>query len=146
MPIDTELQLRYIYNVEIKKLDAISKELLKFNFSNQLLSYIKEIIDELDEEMYQATRKNTLKLEKEFIKNNINLEIVIYALNKLIKKRKLIKDFSKETILKKKTDLDNKLNKRFSKKELLNLIDRLDLISLVLLINYTTSILQNKKN
>ncbi len=146
MPIDTELQLRYIYNVEIKKLDAISKELLKFNFSNQLLSYIKEIIDELDEEMYQATRKNTLKLEKEFIKNNINLEIVIYALNKLIKKRKLIKDFSKETILKKKTDLDNKLNKRFSKKELLNLIDRLDLISLVLFINYTTSILQNKKN
>ncbi len=146
MPIDTELQLRYIYNVEIKKLDAISKELLKFNFSNQLLSYIKEIIDELDEEMYQATRKNTLKLEKEFIKNNINLEIVIYALNKLIKKRKLIKDFSTETILKKKTDLDNKLNKRFSKKELLNLIDRLDLISLVLFINYTTSILQNKKN
>lgn len=146
MPIDTELQLRYIYNVEIKKLDAISKELLKFNFSNQLLSYIKEIIDELDEEMYQATRKNTLKLEKEFIKNNINLEVVIYALNKLIKKRKLIKDFSKETILKKKTDLDNKLNKRFSKKELLNLIDRLDLISLVLFINYTTSILQNKKN
>ena len=146
MPIDAELQLRYIYNVEIKKLDAISKELLKFNFSNQLLSYIKEIIDGLDEEMYQATRKNTLKLEKEFIKNNINLEIVIYALNKLIKKRKLIKDFSKETILKKKTDLDNKLNKRFSKKELLNLIDRLDLISLVLFINYTTSILQNKKN
>lgn len=146
MPIDTVLQLRYIYNVEIKKLDAISKELLKFNFNDQLLSYIKEIIDELDEEMYQATRKNTLKLEKEFIKNNINLEIVIYALNKLIKKRKLIKDFSKETILKKKTDLDNKLNKRFSKKELLNLIDRLDLISLVLFINYTTSILQNKKN
>ena len=146
MPIDTELQLRYIYNVEIKKLDAISKELLKFNFNDQLLSYIKEIIDELDEEMYQATRKNTLKLEKEFIKNNINLEIVIYALNKLIKKRKLIKDFSKETILKKKADLDKKLNKRFTKKELLNLIDRLDLISLVLFINYTTSILQNKKN
>lgn|SRR5574344_916662 len=148
---DIYLKIRYSYAVSLKKIDSISKELLKFNYDKKLLGYIKNFIKEINDEIYsKENRKKTIEFENELLDNNefINLEIIFYAMNKLIKKRLTRRNINETTILDKKNKLIKNLKSRslITKLEYKKIIDKLDTISLVLFIDYAVDNIQNKSD
>src|SRR5574344_1771347 len=105
---DIYLKIRYSYAVSLKKIDSISKELLKFNYDKKLLIYIKEFIKDINDQIYsKENRKKTIEFENDLLNNHefINLEIIFYAMNKLIKKRIVKKNINTTTIIEKKEKL-----------------------------------------
>lgn len=148
---DIYLKIRYSYAVSLKKIDSFSKELLKFNYNKKLLLYIKDFIKEINDEIYSKdNRKKTIEFENELLKNNefINLEIIFYAINKLIKKRLFKKKVTTIMIIEKKEKYMKLLNSKslITKLEYKKIIDKLDAISLVLFIDYAVQNIQNKSD
>lgn len=153
-PIDEDiyLKIRYIYYIELKKIDSFSKELLNFKYDKKLLLYIKNYIKEINDTIYSKdNRRNTIEFENSLLVGNnfINLEIVFYALNKLIKKRIPKKEVKKEEIDIKKIKLYKKFEdnrKLITKLDYKRFIDKLDFISLALFIRYAIECIKNKSN
>lgn len=148
---DIYLKIRYSYAVSLKKIDSISKELLKFNYDKKLLIYIKEFIKDINDQIYsKENRKKTIEFENDLLNNHefINLEIIFYAMNKLIKKRLTRKNINETTILDKKNKLIKNLKSRslITKLEYKKIIDKLDTISLILFIDYAVDNIQNKSD
>lgn len=148
---DIYLRIRYSYAISLKKIDCISKELLKFNYNKKLLTYIKDFIKTINDEIYSKdNRKKTIEFENELLNNNefINLEIIFYAINKLIKKRLIKKEVSQTIIKEKKEKLMKYLNDKYyiTKIEYKKIINKLDTISLVIFINYAILNIQNKSD
>lgn len=107
---DIYLKIRYSYAVSLKKIDSFSKELLKFKYNKKMLSYIKDYIRDISDDIYSKEhKKKTIEFENKLLGNNkfINLEIIFYAFNKLIRKRITKKQVTKEIIEIKKEKLMN---------------------------------------
>lgn len=148
---DIYLRIRYSYAISLEKIDCISKELLKFNYDKKLLSYIKDFIKTINDEIYSKDNKGkTIEFENSLLNNNefINLEIIFFAINKLIKKRVIKKEVSQTIIKEKKEKLMKYLNAKsiITKVEYKRIIDKLDTISLVIFINYAIQNIQNKSD
>lgn len=149
---DIYLKIRYSYAVSLKKIDSFSKELLKFKYNKKMLSYIKDYIRDINDDIYSKEhKKKTIEFENKLLGNNkfINLEIIFYALNKLIRKRITKKQVTKEIIEIKKEKLMNVFKEKkgiITKLEYKRIIDKLDTISLVLFIEYAVNNIQNKSD
>lgn len=148
---DFYLKIRYSYVVSLKKLDSFTKELLKFNYDENLLIYIKNFISEINDTIYaKEIKKKTLLFEKEFLNSNnfINLEIIFYAFDRLMKKEPIKKEVTDKIISLRKQKVLKMLEskKSITKLDYQKIINKLDTISLILFIDYAINNIENKSD